>query len=99
MPNFLNYALLQKDFDDIETYFDLRVFEQTQIVESCARKARAPFLVYRCGGARPLLGRTGFYFDEHKTVGLAKHQVHFAAIRTKVLSEEFQAIAFQMFSG
>src|ERR1043166_3307901 len=91
MPHLAHCAVLQQNFDDVEADLHLRLLEPPEIIERALGKQPAFARVHGGGWADPLFGGTGFDLDEYQAIGVAEHEVDFAAIRPEVRGEKFEA--------
>lgn len=89
MANFGDNAIGQQYLNDIEPKFDLRVPQEPQVIESA--QGQLPLLIKinsRCWPS-PIFRRARFHFNKHKAVGIAKHQIDFAAFGFEIGSKKF----------
>ena len=89
MANFADLAVSHQDFDDVETDFDFRIFQQLQIVERALGKPAAPFGVYGRRWTGPFFGGASLDFGEDEAIGVAKNQIDLAARGAEIGGEKF----------
>ena len=99
MADFADGAVVQQDFDNIKTDFYFGIFDEPQIIERGLLEKPALVRVHGGGRTYPILGRTGFYLNEHQAIVLAENKINFAARRAEIGGEEFHAQPAQMFFG
>ncbi len=86
-----HFSRFQQHFDDIEAKCNGGAANRAQIVE--CRTGQTSFLlcVHRCGGTRPLLGRTSLHFHENQAIAVSKHEIDFASSRSEVGGQKGQS--------
>jgi hypothetical protein len=97
MPDFTNRVAIQEYFDNIETDFDLGIFQQAQIIQSSLSQPTTPGRVDRRGRAGPVLGRAGFDFHEDEAFVIPEHEIDFTAVGMEICGKKFQAEFLERF--
>ena len=88
MPNFPNLTLLQKHFNDVESYFHGGIFYQSQIIQPGAGQTPASLGIHGGGGADPIFGGASLHFDKYEAIALVENQVDFTALSAEIGSEK-----------
>ena len=99
VADFADSAPFEEDLDDIEADFDRRAAEQAEVTEAGAGEAASAFGIDGVRGAGPFLGGAGFDLDEDEAVMLAENKINLTTTRAEIGGQEFEALAFEVFSG
>ena len=99
VADFADRAVGEQDFNDVETDFDGRIFQEPQIIQAALGKAAAAFRVHRRRGSRPFFGRTRLDFGKDEAIAVAEDQINFTARGTKIGGEKFEAVLPEEFFG
>ena len=72
-------AVVQEDFDDIETDFDARIFQEAEVIECALREEATLAGIDARRRTQPVFAGARFDFDEDEAISVAKDEINFAA--------------------
>lgn len=96
VADLLNGAGVQQDLNDVESDFNLGIFQEPQIVQASTSESPAALFVHSSRGARPFFRRACFDLNEHEAVLIAENKVNFASRGSEVGGQELETKLFQM---
>ena len=91
MADLADFAVGEQNFYDIESKFDLRRFQQSQIIERRVRKESSLIEINCRRRSGPIFRRARLDFDKNQAIAVSKDQVYLPAWRTKIPDQEFKS--------
>ena len=90
MPDFAHCSIRQQHLDNVEADFDLRVFEQLQVIQRALGKQPAFARIHGGGGPGPIFGGARLHLDKHEAILVPEDEINFAPIGAEIGREEFK---------